>query len=371
MKNNERLLRIISDIDEEFIENALPKQKKSNNKKLWLCIAACVAVVILSFTVSVQNEKLPTLTVTKTEDAMGFEGYMAHSIDELINNNPWTAESKIKKLPVYKNTFFKYTDDWTVTNPDKEKMKNILSKTAAAFDMESVKITENIAEENGIFSVSAENDDYLIKVNEWLQVNIEFKKDVLPSEYSFSFYESYESFSKNAKYLKSSFKKLLENTETDISGGDYDIYENRCLYLSFYETAEDETERVINYNFRRISFYGDDSGKLKTASVSYPDIGEKIGDYPIIDEEEALKLLCDGHFVTSVTDNFPTESKVKKVELIYRNTRRDEIYMPYYKFYVELDLRVDGNMNCYGAYYVPAVESRYIENMPLWDGSIN
>ena len=28
-------------------------------------------------------------------------------------------------------------------------------------------------------------------------------------------------------------------------------------------------------------------------------------------------------------------------------------------------------MKTYGAYYVPAVEQRYISNMPSWDGSFN
>ena len=52
--------------------------------------------------------------------------------------------------------------------------------------------------------------------------------------------------------------------------------------------------------------------------------------------------------------------------------------MPYYKFYVELpeekevtDSKGDIEMKTYGAYYVPAVESRYISNMPVYDGTFN
>ena len=46
--------------------------------------------------------------------------------------------------------------------------------------------------------------------------------------------------------------------------------------------------------------------------------------------------------------------------------------MPYYRFYVELPEETQNNgLNTYGAYYVPAVESRYISNMPTWEGSFN
>lgn len=45
--------------------------------------------------------------------------------------------------------------------------------------------------------------------------------------------------------------------------------------------------------------------------------------------------------------------------------------MPYYRFYVELPEEESDGMKTYGAYYVPAVEEKYISNMPLWDGSFN
>ena len=35
------------------------------------------------------------------------------------------------------------------------------------------------------------------------------------------------------------------------------------------------------------------------------------------------------------------------------------------------DSKGDTEMKTYGAYYVPAVESRYISNMPVYDGTFN
>lgn len=68
----------------------------------------------------------------------------------------------------------------------------------------------------------------------------------------------------------------------------------------------------------------------------------------------------------------PGKEYIKKAELIYRVDVRSEYYIPYYRFYIELpEAERDGGMKTYGAYYVPAVEGKYIENMPLWDGSFN
>ena len=41
------------------------------------------------------------------------------------------------------------------------------------------------------------------------------------------------------------------------------------------------------------------------------------------------------------------------------------------KMYEEMGDMKKYGLKEYGAYYVPAVEERYISNMPLWDGSFN
>ena len=69
---------------------------------------------------------------------------------------------------------------------------------------------------------------------------------------------------------------------------------------------------------------------------------------------------------------FPGEKYISSVELVYRNGKRDEVFMPYYRFLVELpSMQRDNSLKDYGAFYVPAVDGRYLENMPVWDGSFN
>ena len=68
----------------------------------------------------------------------------------------------------------------------------------------------------------------------------------------------------------------------------------------------------------------------------------------------------------------PGEKYIKKVELVYRTSEMEEIYMPYYRFYVELpEENLEHGLKTYGAYYVPAVEGSYLTNMPVYDGSFN
>lgn len=382
---SKRLLNVIGQIDDEFIEEAASEEKKIN-KPLWLKLSAVAACIALILTVGVfmlhigqPSGKLPMLTVGENQEgAMGFEGYFAHNIDELVNNNPWTEESEIRSLPVYKNSLFRYTKDAIVTDPDIAGMKKALIDAAKRLKMDTDGITINeVVYNNLVSSIYAEDENYKIDVNTWTMVNIDFKKkDILPDGYSLDSNESYDTLHKTAEYLLRKYANFIDmdNPQIDISLGDYDVYGNRIWQVSFYEGAGDMTEKIINYNFKQLSFYCDDSGQL-SAAYSYKLLDDVIGIYPIISADQALELLCKGNYVTSVPEGFPGKDKVKKVELIYRNEARDEVFMPYYKFYAQLDFdnisSGSYNLVCFGAYYVPAVEGEYIQNMPQWDGSFN
>lgn len=378
-----KLLSVLGDIDDKYIIEAQAKAKKQKKPLLLKisAIAACLTVVIFSIVALQSEPQMTTLTLSETDKAFGFEGYFAHSIDELKNNNPWSENSKLKALPVYSNTFYKYTEEWLVTEPDTDTMKNLLLETAEALSMDSEKIpvAETITSDGlEIYSYYIENENYKVEINSWLQVNIYLKKtDVLPDGYTLHCNASYDELYKTAEFLKNEYKELLnmKNPAIDISSGDYTVDGERLWYVSFYENSSDLSDAVINYNFNRIFFYSDDNGEL--CQISFSGIGtrEKIGDYPIIDEREALELLIDGKYITSVPEKFPGRDFVKKVELVYRNTNRDEIFMPFYKFYVQVDITNASSSELglvdFGIYYVPAVEGEYIENMPQRDSSFN
>lgn len=380
---NKRLLNVLCEIDDRHIIEAAPSVKKQSQPKwIKLCAAAACLVIVLSMGIMFihNDDDLPMLSISEIKDeGKGFEGYFAQDIDELKNNNPWNQDTELKSLPVYRNTMYRYTDNWIVTEPNVDKMKKLIIDTANKLDMSNISVTENIPDGyTCVESFSVEDENYKINVNAWMNVNIDFKKkDILPNGYSIGSYNSYEELYKTAQFLQTEYATLLNmhKPSIDISLGDYDVYGNRLWNISFYDTSESTTESIINYNFKRVYFYSDEEGNLSMASYPCVDLEDTVGEYPIISADEALKLLCDGKYISSITEGFPGKELVKKVELIYRSETKDEFFMPYYKFYVQMDSHnvssEELDLICFGAFYVPAVESKYIKNMPQWDGSFN
>ncbi|MBQ7774398.1 MAG: hypothetical protein IJ379_00605 [Lachnospiraceae bacterium] len=92
-------------------------------------------------------------------------------------------------------------------------------------------------------------------------------------------------------------------------------------------------------------------------------------------------MLIDHVYATTVPYDFPGEEYIRDCELVYRTHILEKYYIPYYRFYVELP-EIEGNTTInaaalehglitYGAYYVPAVEEKYIENMPVGELKFN
>ena len=104
-----------------------------------------------------------------------------------------------------------------------------------------------------------------------------------------------------------------------------------------------------------------------------------MGDYPLISVEEARTRLINGHYQTSAPVEFPGEDAIAKVELIYRTGGQEEVFLPYYRFYVLLPSGAKGvppedsetGLKNYGAYYVPALSDDDVKNMPTYDGHFN
>lgn len=345
---NKRLLNLIGQIDDAFIEEAAEAKKLQKLPWLkWCAVAACMMVLLSTGTVflhnDLQSDPLPMLTIKEMQgDMAGFEGYFAYSIDELTNSNPWTEDCALRVLPVYRNSLFRYTQDWVVTNPDTEQMKKAFMDAARRLGMETnqMEINEHRSDGTTIDSMDTENTEYKIEVNAWMCVNIQFKqKNILPDGYSISTYDSYNRLNQTAQYLLRKYEKFIDMEDPciDISLGDYDVDGNQTWGVSFFENSDTPTEAILNYNFNRIYFYGDDNGQLSAAFYQYTDLTDNLGNYPIINADKALEYLCSGNYISSVPEKFPGREAVKKVELVYCNATNDEIFMPYYKFYVQTD----------------------------------
>lgn len=415
----EKLFNSITNIKEEHIEfangaKAVPKAKKKVTVLIkYIGLAACLGLAIFAgarpMTKKPQvDPELPMLTITENDVGMGFEGYMAHDISELVSGNPWDEAAKISTLPVYEN-MIKYDIIQNASGHDLEKMREYLMELVdkLGLDKDTLIFKDNAPLQNQIDATMGDLEDlgllpipngYFdpteltatdgnieVTVDAHMDVDIFFKNGMaLPSEYNFTNHAPFSDVTEVAEYLKEiyvlgKFKDIIgiENPQINITGGDYDIYERQGYHISFFEKSKNITESIENYNLSGVSFYCDDKGNLWIIRINNNACTKKVGDYPIISTDEAKVLLLEGKYATSVVQwDMPGQEYIAKVELIYRASRRDEFFIPYYRFYIELPEASPGvkdefGLKTYGAYYVPAVEGRYIENMPVYDGHFN
>ena len=391
-------------IDPSYIEGAdvMVSKKKSVLIRLGV-VAACLSFTvfaeakILSHENKKINSDMPMLSVSEITSTMGYEGYTAYDISELVNANPWNEDFKLSTLPVYQNTF-NYDENNFESGVDLDKIRKFILEIAnrAGLDENNLTVTYDTPDEEekqkiidkfnsagvtvpkGYFTPTKliiNSQGIEIEADSSMTATVHFEPALaVPSEYNFTHFSSYNDKCDVAEYLKTKYKSLIgiENPQADIFGGDYNIYGQQQYSVGFFEDGQDKTEKIINYNFNRVTFANDDDGKLFIVRICQPDLSVKAGDYPVISSNEARKLLIKGNFITTVPYEFSGEEFVEKTELIYRTDKNEKYFMPYYRFYVELpELKQEDGLKTYGIYYVPAVESTYISDMPVWDGSFS
>ena len=400
----EKLLDEIGLIDGSIIAEAdagIPQHK--SGKRTWLrwasVAAACIVVAVIAVVIPKQSgdfPELPMLTISEDTGAYGFEGYMAYDISELQNGNPWSASDTIKTLPVFQNPASYDSAGRAIKGLSADEMIQKAKDTASVMGLtvDSIRIRpteeELQREQEKIRSVPGNEDyepnatpheavaqcgDRTIKVEANGQVRIFFENGVqLPDEYRFTYYDTGEQQAKEVmQHLLEKYAPIVDMRSPALDlFGDYDIDAQRSFEYDAYENSGSLTERILGYNFNWVSFAPNDDGMLWIIDRYSADLSQKIGDYPIITAQEARELLLQKHYITTVPEELPDEEYIAGVELIYRAGRHDEVFMPYYRFLVEMPtMQRDNGLKTFGAFYVPAVEEQYLSNMPLWDGSFN
>ncbi|MEG0836288.1 MAG: hypothetical protein RR413_12690, partial [Christensenellaceae bacterium] len=294
----ERLFRILGQLDESLIESAEIPQKVKSKRAVILkigAIAACAALVVGVGTVLYQNStvppvidspslngddsKLPLLSIDFDHGSMGFEGYCAYNVDELVSENPWNKDSKIDHLPVIENTLT-YNGLQKVESPNLEAMKVLLKETASklGMDADNLPITDDIPDEetkkeitkkltigggevpDGYFDASTvfmADQQIKVEVDSSMVVTVHFEPAVaLPKELNFTHYASYDDVYKVAEYLREEYKSYIdmENPKIAIQGGDYHYNGDQKYHITFFDDTGDETQKILNFNFNYVTF---------------------------------------------------------------------------------------------------------------------
>lgn len=411
MRGNE-LLDKMELINSAYIEAADKNQK--NNKKFnpsvakniktrWVAIVACLCLIITGFALmqKTQNTSVPSVsnpsnsnpnnldsaTSNSTELkpieipellnlGSGFEAYMCYDVSELANGNPWSESMNISTMPVYKNATY---DPLGTAGPQgltESQMKEKLNLTASLLNL---KIKNSVVE---IKRVCAETNNGSIEVHSDGHIRYFLSNDglKLPDKYSFTYCDTTEDQAKDVlSYLIDSYNNILNfKKPTAITYGDYNIYAKINRKYQVYDSDEDDLQDILNYNFNRACFAPNDNGNLYIIDIfDKLAASEKLGDYPIITVKEATERFFAGKYQTSVPEevayNKVTKELIGRVELVYRAEYTDELFLPYYRFYVELPYNKTEKtgLKRYGAYYVPAITDEYIIDMPTYDGSFN
>lgn len=403
--NIQKFSDAISEVDDKYYEEAANYHFR-RKKNTWIAcgsIAAMLAIMVYAGTRFLPQKapetaaERPMLTISENvSDGMGFESYRAYDISELVNANPWNNSMEISTLPVYRNPLT-YDENFIASGGDFDKMHELLLEVAdrLGLDSEKLDITDDAPDKEtrkmitesfeiagkkvpeGYFNPTkllAEENGFRIEVDQTMTATIFFAPaQSLPEKYHFTYHSSYEDILSTAEYLKQKYKDLIgiDNPQINVYGGNYNDQLEQTYSIEFFDANGSETEQILNYNFNRIAFYCDDSGKLFIARIHQPDLSQKAGDYPIITSEKAEELLAIGNYITNVPDEMPGLEYVRKVELVYHSETYDTYFMPYYCFYVELPGKEENGLKTYGTYYVPAVRGDYISNMPTWNGDFN
>lgn len=424
----ERIVEILGMVDEKYVEEAapVPRRKKLYEWGKWVVVAACVIAVswfvcnklyilhlrsitgpnetlmtevtqtpapIMEVTPTPTLEQAPSMPTQKpimegelSEDGlpflmaeidlgdMGYEAVAVYDISEFGSRNPWTQEVELETLPVYRNLAWVKGGSGVQVWYSAEELYAKAEEVALLLNTEIISVEygmipkdlEMFFEKEGPNDIKVQTSLGSIEINGNGKVRIGFEPALtLPVE--------------TTQYLLEQFAVLWTGEYiVDTWEKYYDSGEVIKEYEAFKEGDYLE-EQILNYNFARIRFWKNWENKLSSIDFGNQlDCTELLGRYPIISWEAAQDLLLNGAYVTSVPEirlheRMVQEEHIAKVELVYHHSALDKVFMPYYRFYLELteDSDMAEGLKSYGAFYVPAVSGEYLVNFPVWDGSIN
>lgn len=144
---------------------------------------------------------------------------------------------------------------------------------------------------------------------------------------------------------------------------DYAFDGTLSLIHTVWDAAAPLAQQLAFASCGRLSF---STGEGGTIFYEPPQLGEALGEYPLLSQSEAQALLLQGQCLAGAPYAVQSEADIAAVQLCYREG--SEVYAPWYRFWVKLP--EEAQQNCapgctvYGAYYVPAVRGEYIAGAP-------
>lgn|GEM_PF-2861715 len=405
---SEILFVSLGGIGEDLIAEAMEEKKSIGRERRRLplramALAAAVCLFLMgTLLLALRSGEegsapLPMLELGVGEYGMGREAYLLHDIDELFENGRLTVNKTPKTLPVYRNETKLEKGTFGISpSVSEEQMKQKLIETALLFGVSvsgeeisdtampkeaqaqmkaSMEEASGLTVPDSIFipsAVFAEKDGIHFEVTYTLAVTVRLDQPIVLPNGLLLASEDLTLLSQAGDRLAEEYGALFGMKEPTfrLSGGDYGIDGERNVTLSVIDRSQ------TPYALDELIVYGDEEGRLKMLRFFDRSSGQKMGDYPIISEKEAESELLAGRAITS-SEPYRAEWEIVRAELVYRTGDHEPYYMPYYRFFVNesgtqvSDYHREKGFDTYAVYYVPAVESEYIADFSVWDGSFN
>ena len=311
------------------------------------------------------------------DDLISIVGVGTFHKDDLVQLkalHPWYEEKEIAALPVYKNLSVIYDGQENVTEYMTEDALNTsiadiatkLNMNIITMKFDKVRIggTEN---KYAIVGAQVTTDTGSIQVDATGKITVSFTEGVeLPVAYDMSDSATVEhANNKVVTYLMEKYADII-SVQNFVSNSypTYDEEGNRTMHFRAIvdSGAISEVEKILDYNFNQIEFYYNEG--LGLTGFCYGDIRiatEFMGYYPIISLEEAKVLLQEGNFRSGYFGSEGLsyeEEDVLAVELMYKTDEWEDVYQPYYCFYI-----LSAVDNLYARCYVPAVKGVRVDGV--------
>lgn len=351
-----------------------------------LCLAAVGAALLPRLGQQEAPDGLPLLEISMESGGMGFEGLLYYDFSEMENGNPWHEGMELSTLPVFRNN--SYSTAGIPHGLTREEMEARIQAAAQVLGLEVTGLKED--KEGGgdvppgtITRITGYAGGVEIEAEANGTVTVDFDTKThdslpLPEEYRFVYSDITDQEAEAVlDYLIDQYSALLNFRQPQKAlFRDRNIYEELGVDYHVFDAGGDDVEDLLNYSFRKADFAPDDEGNLMLIRL-YDALActEKLGDYPLISLEEARQALLEGQYITTVPYDFPGEEHVYGGELVYRGSRTEQVFIPYYRFYADVSREFpnweDSGLKNFGAYYVPAVQHQYLKPGWQWDGSFN
>ena len=310
----------------------------------------------------------------------GSDEIWCEDISQVLFASPWTTETTFSTLPVFRNPL-DYFDDSITINPDVKAMKEYLLEIAQrlGIEEEALSIQEEKSEHGFGLGVRRLLTDRVTAsipygtVEVWtdMTAQIHFEPAIpIPQELNTDYYAPLQQVSELAEYMLQHHSGYfgMETPTIGIYGGRVNTYMQKSYGFYIYESGDDPLEQLLGYSFDlgRFSFTAD--GGISRVFLSKMDDLPKLGDYPALTVEQAKEALLQGQYSDGPSTP-PKEENIHQVQLVYR-TAASPYYVPCYVFYVLIEKEqrrwdlVPDEAQEYVPYYVPAVDHRYILDLP-------